>query len=551
MTTVTGESEAVVNAKMPPRLVRAPKVGVFVVAYNAEKTIASVLSRIPTDTWERIDEVFIFDDSSRDDTVGRVREFKRQAPDELAAQADKIKVFYNQVNLGYGGNQKRGYAYADAHGFDIVVLLHGDGQYAPEQLDRLIDPIADGEAQAVFGSRMLDKGAARRGGMPLYKYVGNKVLTGFQNKVLGESLSEYHSGYRAYHVPSVAALPLHACSNDFDFDNEIIVQLIEAGHTIKEVPIPTYYGDEICHVDGVAYGWKCIRNTIAYRLHKAGLAYDKRYDLKAGEKYQLKHNRHSSHQQILRMIRRIAERRDDDEHRRGRFSDHAHASGSDPDPKQLPLRALDVGCGSGYLAAAMADMGMHVIGVDVYDNAEARVACHDFHQADIDQTFGISPEARFDVIVFADVLEHLREPERVLLRARRHLAPGGKIIATTGNVAHAYVRFGLLLGRFRYTERGILDRTHTRLFTRHTFRQLFRDTAFGIVRESGSPVPFENVIPGRRTLANLLCGFNQLFVRLWPGMFAYQLLVIAEAEGAAPSDLLRQQQIEAAYDPAG
>src|SRR5215475_10930981 len=174
-----------------------PKVGVLIVAYNAGSTIQAVLDRITPSAWEKISEVFIFDDASQDDTCRQAASY-RESP-----RASKLKIFYNAVNLGYGGNQKRGYAYAVQQGFDIVVLLHGDGQYAPELLEELIAPIERGEAEAVFGSRMLVSGAARRGGMPLYKYVGNRILTRFQNLVLGVGLSEYHSGYRAYHVPSL------------------------------------------------------------------------------------------------------------------------------------------------------------------------------------------------------------------------------------------------------------------------------------------------------------------------------------------------------------
>ena len=234
---------------MPPRADKphwrnqspTPKIGVFVVAYNAEKTIGSVLSRLSESAWSRISEVFIFDDGSKDDTVGAASRYD-------GTHADKVNIFYNQVNLGYGGNQKRGYRYALEHEFDIVVLLHGDGQYAPEAIEEIIDPIAKGEAHAVFGSRMMTKNGALSGGMPLYKFVGNKVLSTFQNFLLPDHLTEYHSGYRAYHVPSLGELPLFRNSNDFHFDTEIIIQLMEADLTIKEVPIPTYYGDEICHV---------------------------------------------------------------------------------------------------------------------------------------------------------------------------------------------------------------------------------------------------------------------------------------------------------------
>src|SRR5579862_4412467 len=174
----------------PPRRDKSPRIMVHVVAYNASSTLASVLDRIPKDLRGRLSEICVYDDASTDDTylVGVGYQQVRDMP--------QLRVFRNALNRGYGGNQKLGYRYAIDNGFDVVVLLHGDGQYAPEAMSNLIQPVLDGEADAVFGSRMMEKGAARRGGMPLYKFVGNKILTRFENAFLGMDLSEFHSGYR-------------------------------------------------------------------------------------------------------------------------------------------------------------------------------------------------------------------------------------------------------------------------------------------------------------------------------------------------------------------
>src|SRR5215207_3033763 len=171
-----------------------PRIGILVVAYNAESTLRSVLHRIPEPIVEKIDEIFIFDDAGSDDThaVGKA------CQDELPHA--KLSVFKNPVNLMYGGNQSRGYQYAMERGLDIVVLLHGDGQYAPEVMQDLLTPLETGEADMVMGSRMMVKGAALRGNMPLYKCVGNKVPTSTENRLIGTRLSEFHSGYRAYSV---------------------------------------------------------------------------------------------------------------------------------------------------------------------------------------------------------------------------------------------------------------------------------------------------------------------------------------------------------------
>src|SRR4051794_13502528 len=194
---------------------RGKRVLIFVVAYNAESTIEKVLSRIPGCLRTDNVEVLIIDDFSRDETFRLGLHCQQTHPDL------KITVLRTPENQGYGGNQKLGYRYAIDHGFDIVALLHGDGQYAPEELPHLIRPLETGLSDAVFGSRMLISGAARKGGMPFYKRIGNRILTGFQNRVLRTSLSEFHSGYRIYSTKALAQIPFERNTNDFHFDTEI------------------------------------------------------------------------------------------------------------------------------------------------------------------------------------------------------------------------------------------------------------------------------------------------------------------------------------------
>ena len=157
------------------------RIGILVVAYNAVSTLAQVLDRIPTDFRPRIVKILVGDDASQDATHLVALGYKQLATDL------PIEVIRHPKNLGYGGNQKAGYQWAIDNELDIVVLLHGDGQYAPEEMTRLIQPVLDGEADAVFGSRMMNKRDALRGGMPLYKWLGNQILTRFENAALGIS----------------------------------------------------------------------------------------------------------------------------------------------------------------------------------------------------------------------------------------------------------------------------------------------------------------------------------------------------------------------------
>jgi glycosyltransferase involved in cell wall biosynthesis len=236
------------------------KIGVLVVAYEAESTLESVLSRIPQAFRSAIHTILVCDDASSDDTYQVGMRVKGARPDL------PLQVLRRPVNLGYGGNQKAGYRWMIDQGLDVVVLLHGDGQYAPEYLSQMVAPILEGRADVVFGSRMLERGAALRGGMPKYKYVGNKILTYLQNRIAGVRLSEWHSGYRAYSVPALAGVGFELNADYYDFDTQIILQMISARQRIVEIPIPTFYGDELSRVNGIRYGWRILRHTLRWRL---------------------------------------------------------------------------------------------------------------------------------------------------------------------------------------------------------------------------------------------------------------------------------------------
>jgi glycosyltransferase involved in cell wall biosynthesis len=235
------------------------KLGILIVAYNAQDTLAKVLDRIPTDFATEIDSILVCDDASTDDThnVGLRYQSNSKLP---------LTIVRHQINLGYGGNQKTGYQWALEKNLDLVVLLHGDGQYAPEYLPQMVEPIVSGRADVVFGSRMITRGGARKGGMPLYKFVGNKILTTLQNRLAKVSLTEWHSGYRAYSVAALQKINFLKNSDYFDFDSQIILQMIGARQRIVEIEIPTFYGDEISRVNGIKYGIKILIHTLRFRL---------------------------------------------------------------------------------------------------------------------------------------------------------------------------------------------------------------------------------------------------------------------------------------------
>ena len=467
---------------------------IFIVAYNAETTIEKVLSRIPASLHCDGVEVLIIDDSSNDGTFAEGLRYQRHNSDF------KITVLRTPENQGYGGNQKLGYRYAIDNGFDIVALIHGDGQYAPEKLPELIHPLVRGEADAIFGSRMIDKRAARRGGMPFYKWIGNQILTAFQNRMLGTQLSEFHSGYRLYSTNALAQIPFEKNTNDFHFDTEIIIQFVLKRLRIAELPIPTYYGDEICHVNGLKYAWNVFRSTVRARLCGIHLFYDRRFDVKTAEEiYDLKLGFASSHTAAI---------------------DAAKKGGN----------ILDVGCGQGQLAAELTKKGCHVTGMDRHIPAESEISGDvNFIRWDLNRSEFPVNVSEFDQIFLLDIIEHLREPSHFMDELR--FATGCKrpeIVLTTANIGFLATRMMLVFGQFNYGKKGILDVTHTRLFTFRSIRELLGQSGYKILEVRGIPAPFPAAL-GNNFIARTLVRINAALIRLSKGLFAYQIFVRAEA----------------------
>src|SRR3989454_3831612 len=240
------------------------RVAILIMACEAVRTLIAAYERIPVQLKKEAAEIYVIDDASNDDTFWAGMGYK------LLHNIPNLNVYRNPRTLGYGGNKKRGLRHAIDRGYDIVVVLHGDVQYAPERIPELIQPILDGQADMVFGSRMT--GHPLQGGMPLYKFVANKVLTALENWVLGLQLSEYHSGFRAYACEALQQVPFEQCSDQYHFDTQILIQFKEKGLRIREVPIPTHYGPESQQMGfgtGVRYGLGILGSLLEYRLRKA------------------------------------------------------------------------------------------------------------------------------------------------------------------------------------------------------------------------------------------------------------------------------------------
>lgn len=243
-------------------MIKGKRIAVVLPAYNAAATLEKTYREIPFDI---VDDVVLVDDNSRDETLLKAKELGIQ------------HIVKHEVNRGYGGNQKSCYSKALSINADIIVMLHPDYQYTPMLIESMAYMIANEVYPVAFGSRILGKGALK-GGMPMYKYIANRMLTLFQNILMGQKLSEYHTGYRAFDKKIFDKINIEANSDDFVFDNQMIAQIFYAGFEIGELTCPTKYFDEASSINfkrSSIYGLGVLKVSIQYRLQKWGIVKSK------------------------------------------------------------------------------------------------------------------------------------------------------------------------------------------------------------------------------------------------------------------------------------
>lgn len=485
-----------------PDLPATPRLLILVVAFNDAATLEAVLERIPSCITEIDHRLLIIDDASSDRTF--------EISCSWGLGKEHIEVLNNPVSQGYGANHKIGLRYAVDHGFDAVAVLHGSGKYDPAELPQLLAPVLEGTADVVLGSRMSSLRSAFASGMPLYKVLGNRVLSRVQNRLLGTRFTELHSGYRVYSTAALRRIPFELNTDDLHFDTEILIQLVRKGLRMVERPISAYSGDEIRAVNGVVYAARVLRTTVLSRLHDLGVLYQPNYELREPEEiYELKLGYRSSHTVALDLV----------------------PPGS---------TVLDLGCGRGRLADRLVERGCTVHGVDA-GGWTPPPSMASFTRADLDaEELAFDPRG-CDVILLLDIIEHLNPPEALLDRLRRALGPSTpKIVISVPNVAFWPIRLRLLLGSFEYGREGILDLDHARLFTAASLVRVLRQHGFRVLRTHGIPAPFPKAL-GDTWPARVLLALNQLLIHLSRGLFAYQILVEAEALPTA-DELLRRSR---------
>ena len=241
-------------------MLNGQKIVVVMPAFNAARTLRQTYDEVMAQGI--VDLVIVVDDASHDETV------------EIARTLDRVQVEVHPINRGYGGNQKTCYRLALAAGADIIIMIHPDYQYTPKLIPAMASLAGTGLYPCVLGSRILG-GGALRGGMPVWKYVANRILTLTENFLLGAKLSEYHTGYRAFSRQLLERLPLQTNSDDFVFDNQVLAQIVALGVPIGEVTCPARYMPEASSINfrrSVRYGLGCMATAVRFRLAKWGLA---------------------------------------------------------------------------------------------------------------------------------------------------------------------------------------------------------------------------------------------------------------------------------------
>jgi SAM-dependent methyltransferase len=320
------------------------------------------------------------------------------------------------------------------------------------------------------------------------------------------SLSEWHSGYRAYRVESLKEVPFETNSDGFDFDTEIILQLHEAEMSIVEVPIPTFYGDEICYVSGLRYARDVVRDVLHYRLHKMGFGSGR---MAFGDRnHESKVAPASSHVKLLQWV-------------------------SDERLK----RVLELGCADGRLGESLRISGHYVIGVDAVKVDGVVDRLDDFVVADLNAGVPSEVGKDFDVVLAADVFEHLAEPSLVMSQLGDLLGTRGVVLVSVPNIAHWYARLRVATGRFDYERRGIFDAGHLRFFTGRSFTRMANDAGMQVRRMSicGLPVgAAQRGGPTPKWISRLLTVIDRVGLAVAPSLFAYELLFELEPSREAP-----------------
>jgi len=471
---------------------KAPTIGLFLFDCADPDVLRQTLGRIPEPVWDWLAEVVVVVEPRRTgDPVSK----------SLRSLAGEHRVLIHRLprESGFGGVRKAAFEYGLRKGFDHVVFIRGDGVHPPEALPLVLAPVHRDPALVVTASRMLSGRKALSGGMKPMRWFVHVLATGIENRILGLRLGDYDTGYRVYACRAIRRIRFQLNDNDRQFDIQILIQLRALQFPIEEVAVLPAWSEFDLEDRGVGNALRSLGTALEYRLHQLHVFRLGRYFVDEDVHYTLKLSRTGSHMQVVGAI-------------------------------EPGRRVLDLGCSQGLLSRPLKQKDVRVVGVDIGTGEEIAEELEAYYQRDLDAALDLPLGREFDYVVISDVIEHLRNRHELLVESRRFLKEGGRLVISTPNIALWFYRLSLLVGRFEYGPRGVLDRTHVHLFTRATFRREVEGAGFHVVHERVTALPFEVVFrsTGRSRLIRSISGAYHTLARVWPELFAYQIILEAE-----------------------
>jgi 2-polyprenyl-3-methyl-5-hydroxy-6-metoxy-1,4-benzoquinol methylase len=469
-----------------------PAIGLFLFGCADPERLRKTLARIPTSAAAWLREIVVVPEPSAGLSAA-----------EVLALADEsglpVRLHRDPRDSGYGGARRAAFEYALVRGFDFVIQMRGDGLHAPESLPELLEAALERGERVVIASRLVDRVETWRAGMTVARIAAHTLATGFQNRALGLSLTDYHSSYRLYAASVLRAIPFQLCATDRRFETQILIQCRALGVPLCEVRVLPAWKEYQGGQEGLREVIRGSLTALDYRLHQMHLTRRGCFLVEQDVHYTLKRSPTGSHMQIVDSIR----------------------PGS---------HVLDLGCSQGLLAGPLSEKGVRMVGVDSGPPERLASALEAYYRRDLEQPLELPVGRVFDYVVVADVIEHLRQRSQLMRSARRFLKEDGRLIISTPNVALWFYRLSLLAGRFEYGPRGVLDETHVRLYTGASFRREVEKAGFQVIRRRVTALPFEVVFQstGRSRLLRWVAGAYHLLARAWPSLFAYQFILEAE-----------------------
>jgi len=467
-----------------------PKILLLVNGCRDFALLKKTLEQIPVQVVDLIGEIAVFDHYPPAEIPEALRKI------EAVPAYDKLRVCRTPRRYEYGDNLKNGFDYAVARGFDLVIVFRSDGLYDPARIPLLLHRALNENSPAVLGDRFKKAGLRENFSRASFRLRAGRLFARVEETMLRLGIEDYHCGYRLFSTTILRRVPYHLNASDYLFDLQLLIQIRSLGVQICGVQVPAFHDPAMGPLKTVTYALRALWTVWGYRLHQLHISRKGMYFVDQGETYTLKKNRYSSHMQIMDAIK----------------------PGSS---------ILDLGCGQGILAEEYAGKGILTVGVDHIHPDKVSSHFENYIQKDLESELKLPYGRVFDYIVLSDVIEHIKNRDEMMRSLRRYLKEGGEVIISTGNIAIWFYRLSLLLGRFEYGPKGILDRTHVHLFTLNSFTRFIRQNGYRILDIKYTPIPFELVLSstGRSRMVERITRWYQRLTSIWPRLFAYQFII--------------------------